>query len=96
MAAKYRNKPCIVCGTTQSTCADHIKTFGSGGECSHENLWPLCHTHHVDKGNMGLQNFVKKYPIAADHLLCRGWETCTFTGKWMRLTKEGWDEGEDT
>lgn len=92
VAELYRSRPCVVCGARQNTCGDHIKTFGSGGECVHENMWALCPRHHLEKGNMGLQTFVRSYPQLEAHLRSKGWEYDGFTEKWIRITDQGWDD----
>lgn len=73
-----------MCRDTNGTVADHIKTFGSGGLCIHENLWALCPTHHLEKGNLGLTTFVNKYKQLEPYLKGKGWEYIEFTDKWVR------------
>jgi hypothetical protein len=92
LAEFYRSRPCVVCGKRYGTVGDHIKTFGSGGECCHENLWSLCPFHHLEKGNIGTQSFIGKYPQLIPHLKSKGWEKDEFTGKWIRITEKGWDD----
>ena len=84
LAAFYRERPCVVCSDTYGTCGDHIKTFGSGGECVHENMWALCPTHHLEKGTIGLTSFVIKHPQLIAHLNGKGWEFDHFSKKWIR------------
>lgn len=92
IAEFYRNRPCVVCGKKYGTTGDHIKTFGSGGECVHENMWPLCHLHHIEKGTKGLMTFVRTYPQLEVHLKSKGWIYDEFTEKWIRVTDQGLDD----
>ena len=94
LASIYRQMRCVVCQTNMHVSGDHIKSFASGGECCHENMWALCHHHHIEKHTLPLSEFVERYPQVRKHLENKGWEICDFTRKWIRLTKEGWDEGE--
>ena len=91
LAKFYRERPCIVCGDESTVAGDHIKTFGSGGECCHENMWSLCFRHHREKEDNGLTTFVNNYPKLKVILKSKGWEFEEFTGKWIRLTVDGWD-----
>ena len=93
-ASKYRGKPCVVCDTRTNTVGDHIKTFGSGGECVDDNMWSLCVRHHSLKGDQGLTTFVRKYPHLKKILKEKGWEFEEFTQKWIRLTPDGWETDE--
>lgn len=86
----YRGKPCAVCGSTVGSAGDHIKTFGSGGECAYYNMWALCQKHHVEKGQTGLTTFVNKYPKLKDLLIIKGWEYDEFLNKWIRIAHEDW------
>ena len=90
MAAFYRERPCVVCKDTYQTVGDHIKTFGSGGECIHENMWSLCFDHHREKEDNGLRPFVEKYKLEGI-MASKGWSLDEFSNKWMRLTGEGWE-----
>lgn len=92
LAKFYHNKPCVVCGSKANTCGDHIKSFGSGGECSFENMWALCPEHHLEKHNSGLLTFVNKYPQLEGRLKLKGWKFEEFAQKWIRLTDEGWED----
>ncbi len=91
LAAYFRSKPCTVCGIEDNTISgDHIKTFGSGGECCHENMWSLCFKHHREKEDNGLTVFTNKYPHLELILKQKGWEFDEFSGKWIRLSEQGW------
>jgi len=93
LAAFYRGRPCLVCGSTDDSVAgDHIKSFGSGGECCHENMWAMCFDHHREKHDIGLTLFVERYPDLKGHLKSKGWDYDEFSGKWIRLTPQGWDD----
>jgi len=81
LARVYRGKPCCVCGAL-NTEADHIITFGSGGPDDHVNLWPLCRYHHQEKGQIGRQSFIEKYPKLEALLRRKGWDYDDFNKKW--------------
>ena len=53
----------MVCGMTPSD-PDHLRTRGAGGEF----VWPLCRAHHVERHQIGIRTFVKKYdlPVSFD------------------------------
>jgi len=91
LAAFYRERPCAACKDTFQTVGDHIKSFGSGGECVHENMWSLCFEHHREKTDKGLTFFVEKYKLDKI-LIAKGWQFDEFTQKWMRLNEKGYIE----
>lgn len=94
LSDQFRGQPCEVCNKDHDTVGDHIKTFGSGGECTLENLWSLCVPHHAEKHNLGLTTFVCKYPNLRTLLKIKGWAFDEFTKKWIRLTEDGWETDE--
>lgn len=57
----YRNQPCCVCGQTRGTVAHHLKTKGSGGDDTPENLAPLCVRHHREIHDKGLNHMMNNY-----------------------------------
>lgn len=57
---------CVICDFTPCD-SDHITTKGAGGDDTKDNLWPLCHVHHVERHKIGLLSLVNKYPP------CRLW-----------------------
>lgn len=82
---------CIICGSREGVSGDHIKTFGSGGECCEGNLWALCFNHHREKHDKGLTEFVDKYSLR-EILIDKGWFFEEFMQRWIRKTKEGLDD----
>ena len=89
LAKSYQGKPCAACGTEFSTVGDHIKTFGSGGECHTDNMWPLCFKHHRQKEDKGLNNLIKDFPHLKEILRQKNWVFDEFSNKWIRITKDG-------
>jgi hypothetical protein len=41
----------------------HVKSKGSGGSDTEDNLWPLCVKHHAEIHNLGVFTFCDKYGI---------------------------------
>lgn len=56
----YRLKSCLVCQTVPSD-PHHIKSRGSGGDDSPENICPLCRKHHSEIHQIGLNRMLEKY-----------------------------------
>lgn len=54
---------CVVCSDTPCD-PDHITTRGAGGDDIARNVWPLCRSHHNERGQIGLPAFVRKYASA--------------------------------
>lgn len=94
LLASYVGRSCIVCGTTFGTCAHHIKSVGSGGDDDFHNLACLCHEHHVEIHTIGRNSFAQKHRSFEIHLKAHGWKFDDFIQKWVRLTKEGWDDSQ--
>ena len=57
-----RGRPCLVCGASPSDAA-HLKTVGSGGGDTVDNLIPLCRVHHVEQHAIGIDTFLSKYSL---------------------------------
>lgn len=51
----------------------HLKTRGSGGDDSFENVIPLCRRHHVEQGQIGFKRFCDKFPAVLSQIEARGW-----------------------
>lgn len=79
-----REKGCLICGRISDTA--HIKSRGSGGHDSVDNLLPLCRDHHREQHSKGWNYFVQKYEVIKDVLLEKGWEMQTVFGI-NKLTK---------
>ena len=94
MADFYRMKACAVCSMKSNVVGHHIKSFKSGGECTHENMLPLCTKHHAEIHTIGLNSFAKKYETVKQQLKWKRWQYDGFMQKWMRLEDGGWVETE--
>ena len=79
----YHGKPCTVCGITCTTCAHHLRSKGANGPDEHWNLMALCIFHHHEIHLKGLVHMAEKYPEIEKALLSKGWEFCSFLGKWI-------------
>lgn len=75
---EFRGKPCLVCGNPSDPA--HIKTRGSGGNDSPENILPLCRRHHTEQHAVGFVRFIEKHPVMEHHLRARGWEVESIFG----------------
>lgn len=62
-----RNTHCVVCGKL-SAAPHHLVTRGAGGLDNTENLLSLCTTHHTEIGQIGIQTFANKYPVAKNRI----------------------------
>lgn len=90
---EYREKPCAVCGISGGglVTGHHIKSKGSGGHDTEENLMAMCFKHHREVHDKGLKTFVNKYPEIEAILVLKNWKRCQFDGTWMHLTGDGWE-----
>lgn len=52
---------CCACGNLRST-PHHLKSQGSGGSNTIDNLLPLCDLHHDLIHKIGLTSFLEKFP----------------------------------
>lgn len=57
--------PCVVCGYLPSQNA-HVKSRGAGG--GYTDIIPLCYTHHLEQGQIGIKTFAKKYHLDLEWL----------------------------
>lgn len=60
----YHNKPCAISnyGCNGLVSGHHIKTKGSGGNDTIDNILALCFFHHRQIHNLGTSKFLEKYP----------------------------------
>lgn len=65
---KVRKKPCCCCGTWQLIHAHHIKSRGSGGPDTLNNLLPLCFRHHTEIHQIGLTKMLDLYSGLASYI----------------------------
>jgi len=63
--------------------ADHVKTLGSGGKNTENNIMTLCRYHHGEKGQKGLLHMSEKYWKVKSWLLSHGWYFCSTRLKWV-------------
>jgi HNH endonuclease len=59
---KIRKLPCEVCRKRPPSHPHHIRTRGSGGPDTEENLIALCPEHHTMIHQLGTQKFLAKHP----------------------------------
>lgn len=50
-------KICVICGSTEKLCIDHILPVSRGGFTKMENLQVLCEKCNLRKGNMTMEEF---------------------------------------
>ncbi len=67
-----RKLPCVICGNSPSQVC-HIRSKGSGGPDELWNLLPMCFEHHRKQHDIGIRQFIKKYPVYLIALKNRGW-----------------------
>lgn len=77
-----RSQPCVVCGKN-GVDAHHIKTRGSGGHDTHENLLSLCRLDHQRVHLYGVSKMAEMYPRFREYLVTKGWEFSEARGKWI-------------
>ena len=75
----FYSKKCTACPKIGSDPA-HIKTVGSGGNDTEENLIPLCREHHSEQHSIGIATFALKYSTVEDYLNRHGWEIINVFG----------------
>lgn len=82
LAKKIKGQPCVICG--QPGEGDHIKNYaGDSRKDIEENVWPLCRSHHVTKGTMGLNTFVNNFNLH-NEMIKRGFEWDDFYNGWLK------------
>ena len=69
---EIKNLGCMICSRTPSFL-HHIKTRGSGGDNSRENLAALCLGCHSEVHQIGAVTFFKKHSRYREILEARGW-----------------------
>lgn len=72
---------CAAC-MEKSPCAHHLKSVGAGGDDVEENLLALCKPCHTLIHKIGLNDFIKEYPIIKNIIEKKGWEFDGF--KWRK------------
>jgi hypothetical protein len=70
----FTMKPCDVCRKAPPNDPSHIKSRGSGGDDTEENLKTLCRKHHVEWHQYGPTKFVEWYPKIEALLAVKGWK----------------------
>jgi hypothetical protein len=79
LKAEFYSKKCLVCNRIGSDPA-HIKTVGSGGNDSENNIIPLCREHQTEQHKIGIGTFSMKYSTVEAYLNRFGWEIITMNG----------------
>ena len=64
---------CLVCKTAPCDPA-HVKTRGSHGGDTEDNVISLCRKHHTEQGQIGWVKFCYKYSAVERELNKKGWE----------------------
>lgn len=77
-----KEKPCVSCGRGPTDPA-HIKSRGSGGDDSWENVIPLCRSCHRLQHAVGICRFVRTHEAVRDALHARGWEVVREFDRWL-------------
>lgn len=78
--ADVRGQPCVVCGKPSDPA--HIKSRGAGGDDTHDNVLPLCRSHHIKQHALGWNRFCTMFPRAGIELFRRGWRVVEEFGVW--------------
>jgi hypothetical protein len=69
-----KTRPCVVCnGKHGPSDPAHIKTRGSGGDDTEENVMPLCRLHHIEQTGLNWFRFCERYPKVLKELERRQW-----------------------
>ncbi len=75
-----KSKPCSVSECRKASDPDHIRSRGSGGHDTSDNILPLCRSHHTERGTVGWGVFLMKYPHVEEILEKKGWILTTRFG----------------
>lgn len=77
------NLKCLNCGNYEPSgnVLHHIKTRGSGGSDSVENLMPLCVMCHTKVHQIGLLEFSNNEKVES-YLRLMKWYRCELTDRW--------------
>lgn len=68
----FHDMRCIACKKRGCDPA-HIKTRGSGGDDTYNNVMPLCRKHHTEQGQIGWKKMSVKYRAVDLDLVSKGW-----------------------
>lgn len=79
LLGSVRGKKCLIC--TNPSDPAHIKSKGSGGDDTADNVFPLCRTHHQRQHQIGWGRFAKEFPIIYFELEKRGWQIINEFGR---------------
>lgn len=76
---------CVPCGVFGDgmVCYHHLKTRGSGGLDSEQNLIPVCLKCHNEFHAKGTVFMAEKYHTVSTWLINNGWEFCEFKKAWI-------------
>jgi hypothetical protein len=70
---EVKTQRCIACNNPETDPA-HIKSRGSGGGDTHDNLLPLCRRCHTEQHSLGWRVFAGRYAFVTEALAQRGWK----------------------
>jgi len=80
-----RSEPCVICGKKGE--AAHIRSKGSGGDDTMENLLSLCRKHHSEQHQSGWFAFAMRYVGVVYLLEDKGW-VFEMTAPVMKLVRK--------
>lgn len=84
---EIKKRNCIICGS--SPCDPcHLKTVGSGGDDTEENVVPMCRRHHSEQHNLGIKSFYDKYFLFRLAVKERGLKFENVFGKWYLTSSQ--------
>ena len=83
LCASYHNMPCVVCGSRREIVGHHIKSKGSGGDDSKENLIPVCFIHHAEVHQLGLTKLCSRYSNLKWYIVGLSWYYCPTREKYL-------------
>jgi hypothetical protein len=71
---ELRKQPCLACDQDGPSDVAHIKSKGSGGKDTIDDVIPLCrHCHHLSH-HLGWAKFLTMFESVRKRLLDMGWE----------------------
>lgn len=80
LAAKFKKKPCLICGDSFSTTGHHVISYKSNPKLDVEwNMVALCFFHHRMIHDIGVITFYNLFPVFKKEIESRGFEY--FNGK---------------
>ena len=84
---QYHDLKCLACNKNKCDPA-HIKTRGSGGHDTPDNILPLCRMCHIRSGSLGWYRFCQRYPHIELKLNELGWKFEFIFNKWKLIKQQ--------